>query len=97
LLPYHKGAKQNTIGVIRGVNAKLPHHRGLALAYLMKNEMSLVHNIVERQGCDYTIENNESLNEKTQGHLKTKPKSKLMQAGWEQGKVLNRNGHGGLD
>ncbi len=25
------------------------------------------------------------------------PKSMLIQVGWEQGKVLNRNGHGGLD
>ncbi len=26
-----------------------------------------------------------------------KPKSRLMQAGWEQGRVMNQNGHKGLD
>jgi hypothetical protein len=26
-----------------------------------------------------------------------KPKSKFMQTGWEQGKVLNQNDHNGLD
>jgi hypothetical protein len=82
-LPHHEGAKQNNIKVIRGTNAKLPHHRGLALTYPMENEMSLIHHIVERQGSDYTIEDNKSLNERTQGHPKMKPKSKLMQAGWE--------------
>ncbi len=27
----------------------------------------------------------------------TKPKSKLMQTGWEQGNVLSQDGHNGLD
>jgi hypothetical protein len=49
--PYHVEAKRNTIGVIgRGANAKLPHCMGPALIYLMDNEMSLVHHIVEWWG-----------------------------------------------
>ncbi len=28
LLPHHKGAKPNTNGITRRVNAKLPHHKG---------------------------------------------------------------------
>ncbi len=73
-------------------NAKLPHHKGLALAYLMENEMPFEHHVVEWQGCSYPIKDNESLNKKTEGHLKTKPKSKLLHVGWEQGKILSRNG-----
>jgi len=37
LLPRHKGAKRNTIGVIIGINVKVPHHN-----YLTENEMPLV-------------------------------------------------------
>jgi hypothetical protein len=48
-------------------------------------------------GMQYIIKNNKSLNEWTQGHPKTKPKSKLMHAKWEQGKVLNWDGHGGFN
>jgi mevalonate pyrophosphate decarboxylase len=33
----------------------------------------------------------------TQGHPITKPKSKLMQTWWEQGKVLSWDGRNGLD
>jgi hypothetical protein len=44
VLPYHEGAKQDTIGVIRRANAKLPHHRGHVPTYPMENEMSLIHN-----------------------------------------------------
>ncbi len=58
--------------------------------------MPLVHHIIEWQECSYTIENEKILNERTQGHLKMKPKSKLMQVGWEQKKVLSQDGHGGL-
>jgi hypothetical protein len=97
MLPHHEMAKQDTIGVIRGANVKLPHHRGITLIYPKENEMPLIHHIVKQQGCSYIIKNNESLNERTQKHPKTKPKSRLMQAGWEQGKVLNWDGHGGLD
>jgi hypothetical protein len=96
-LPRQEGAKQNTIGVIRRTNAKMPHRKGLALVYPLENEMPLVHHIVKQQGCDYTIKDDESLNERTQGHPKMKPKSKLMEAGWEQGKVSNQDGHGGLN
>jgi hypothetical protein len=77
-LPYHEGLKQNTIGVIKGTNAKLPHHRGFALAYPMEDKTPFVHHVVKQHGCSYTIKENESLNERTQGHLKTKPKFRLM-------------------
>jgi hypothetical protein len=89
LLPHHEGAKQNTIGVIKRISAKLPLHRGLALIYSMENETTFVHHIIERQGCGYIMEDDESLNERTQGHPKRKPKSRLMHTRWEQGKVLN--------
>jgi hypothetical protein len=64
-LPCHKGAKQDTIGVIKGTNAKLPHHRGLLLVYQMENETPLVRHAVEQHGCGYTIKDDESLNERT--------------------------------
>ncbi len=38
-----EGAKQNTIGVTRGANAELPHHKGPMPTCLMKKEMSLIH------------------------------------------------------
>jgi hypothetical protein len=63
----------------------------------MENETLLVCHIVEWQGCNYTIKDYESLNERTQGNPKMKPKSRLMQVGWEQGKLLNWDGHGGFD
>jgi hypothetical protein len=65
LLPHHEGAKQNTIGVAKGTNAKLPHCTGHVLAYLMENEIPFVHHVVKWQGCRYTIENNKCLNERT--------------------------------
>jgi hypothetical protein len=64
-LLHHEGAKQDAIGVIRGASAKLPHHKGLTLTYPMENETPLVHHVIERHGCDYTIKNDESLNERT--------------------------------
>jgi hypothetical protein len=48
LLPCHEGGKRNTIGVIKGTHAKLSHQRGLALTYLMENEMPLVPHVVEQ-------------------------------------------------
>jgi hypothetical protein len=48
LSPHHKGAKRDTIGVIGGASAKLPHCTGLALIYLTENEMPLVHHAIER-------------------------------------------------
>jgi hypothetical protein len=95
--PCHKVAKRNFIKVIKGTNATPPHHKGLMLAYLMENETPLVYHVVEWQGCGYTIKDNKNLNEWTRGHPKTKPQSRLMQARWEQKKVLNRDDHGGLD
>jgi hypothetical protein len=97
LLPCHEGAKWDTIGVIKGINVRLPHHKGITVAYPMENKMPLVLHVIEWQGCGYTIENNKSLNERIWRHSKMKPKSKLMQAKWEQGKVLSWDGHGGLD
>jgi hypothetical protein len=60
----HKEAKRDTIGGIRGASAKLPHHKGLVLTYLMEHETPFIHHVVERHGCDYTIKNDENLNEK---------------------------------
>jgi hypothetical protein len=65
------------------------------LVYPMENETPHVHHVIEWQGCDYTIKDDKSLNEKTQWHPKTKPKSKLVQVRWKQ--ILNSDGHGGLD
>jgi hypothetical protein len=64
LSPHHEGAKQDTIGVGRGVSAKLSHYTDPALIYLMENEMPFVHHIVERWGCNYTNEDNKGLSEK---------------------------------
>jgi hypothetical protein len=75
----------------------LSHHRGIALIYPKENETPLVRHVVKQQGWNYIIKDNESLNEKTWKHLKMKPKSRLMQARWEQRKVFNWDGHGGLD
>jgi hypothetical protein len=83
LLPCHEEAKQNTIGVARGISAKLPHCTSLALVYPMENKMPLGHHVVERWGCNYTNEEDKSLSERTQKHLMLKPKSKLMQMEWE--------------
>ncbi len=95
--PCHKGAKQDFIKVLRGTNSTPPHHKGLTLAYLKENKTPLVYHVVEQQGCGYTIKDNKSLNERTKGHPKTKPKFRLMQARWERKKVWSQNDHGGLD
>jgi hypothetical protein len=47
-LPHHEGAKQNTIGVTRRVNAKLLHHRGFMLGYPMENKMPLAHHAIKQ-------------------------------------------------
>ncbi len=83
LLPRHKGPKWDTIGVIRGASAKLPHYMGPTLVYIMENKMSLVHHIVEWRGCGYINEDGKGLNERIQGHPMLKPKSELMQVEWE--------------
>ncbi len=82
LSPSHEGANQNTIVVVGGVNAKLPHCMGHALAYPMENEMPLLHHIVKWWGC-YINEDDKSLSERTRKHPMLKPKSKLMQVEWE--------------
>jgi hypothetical protein len=46
-LSHHERAKQNTIGVLKGTNAKLPLHRGLALAYPMENKTPFIHHIIK--------------------------------------------------
>jgi hypothetical protein len=56
LLPCHKGAKQNTIRVVKGASVKLPHCTGPALVYPMENKMRLVHHVVKQWGCNYTNE-----------------------------------------
>jgi len=48
LLPSHKGAKQNIIGVTRGTNVNHPHHWGLVLTYPVENAMPLVHHVKEQ-------------------------------------------------
>jgi hypothetical protein len=45
--------------------------------------MPLVHHVIKRQGCGYTIENDENLNKRTQGHSMSKNKPMLMWVGWE--------------
>jgi hypothetical protein len=47
MLPHHKKAKQNTIGITKGTSVKLPHHMGHLLAYPMKNETPLIHHTIE--------------------------------------------------
>jgi len=86
LLPCYEGAKQDTIGVEIGANAKLPHCTNITLAYLMENKMSLVHHVVEWWGCIYKIKNNIGINERTRGHPIMKPMFKLMKVGWDKGK-----------
>jgi hypothetical protein len=80
--PRHEGRKQNTIRVTRGTSAKLPHCTSPTLAYPMENKMPLVHDTIERWGCDYTDEDGKGLNERTRRHPMLKPKSKLMQVEW---------------
>jgi hypothetical protein len=89
--------KRNTIGVVRGVSAKLPNCTGPMLAYPMENEMSFIHHTVKQWECGCIVEDGKGLNERTQGHPMMKPMSKQMEAGWEQGRVLNQNDHKGLD
>jgi hypothetical protein len=45
-----RGGKMNTIGLVGGTNAKLPHCTCRALAYPMENEMPFVHHAVEWWG-----------------------------------------------
>jgi len=43
-----EGAKQDTIGVTWGTNAKMLYHKGFVLIYLVKNEMPFAHHIIKR-------------------------------------------------
>jgi hypothetical protein len=65
LSPHHERAKQDTIGVARGMSAKLPHCTGHVLVYLMENKILFIHHVVKWWGCDCIIENNKDLNERT--------------------------------
>jgi hypothetical protein len=47
LSPRHEGPNRNTIGIIGGVSAKLPHCTSPMLIYLMENEMPFLHHVVE--------------------------------------------------
>jgi hypothetical protein len=47
LLPCHEEVKRNTIGIIKGTNAKLPHHRGHVPTYPMENKMPLIHHTIK--------------------------------------------------
>jgi hypothetical protein len=78
LLPCHKGAKWNTIVVTKGASAKLPHHKGLVPTYPIENKTPFIHHAIESYGCNYTIKDDKSLNERIRGHPMMKPKSKLM-------------------
>jgi hypothetical protein len=42
LSPFYEGANKDTIGVVGGASAKLPHYTSLAVAYPMENEMSYI-------------------------------------------------------
>ncbi len=83
LLFRHEEAKRNNIGVVGRANAELPHYTSHVLAYLMENEMSFIHHVVEWWGCGYTYEDDKSLGERTQWHLMLKPRSNLMLMEWE--------------
>jgi hypothetical protein len=50
-MSHYKGAKQNTIGVTKGTNIKLSHHRGLVLTYPMENETPLVPHAVSNKNA----------------------------------------------
>ncbi len=63
--PCHKGAKWNTIGVVKEISAKLPHYMGFALICPMETKMPLVDHVVEWWGCDCKIEDDKGLNERT--------------------------------
>jgi hypothetical protein len=65
LSPFYEGANKDTIGVAGRASAKLPHCTGLAVAYPMENEMSLVHHAIKWWGCSYIIEDDKNLNERT--------------------------------
>jgi len=76
--PHRKRVERDTIGLIRGASANLPHCTSFALTYPMENKMPFVHYIIEWWGCSCTIEADTCLNERTQGHLMMKPMSKFM-------------------
>jgi hypothetical protein len=44
--PTKKGQNETPLGVTRGTNPKLPHYKGVP-TYLMENEMSFIHHVIE--------------------------------------------------
>jgi hypothetical protein len=48
ILPHHERVKQNTIGVTRRINVKLPHHKGFMLGYPMENVMSFARHAIKQ-------------------------------------------------
>jgi hypothetical protein len=77
VLLHDEEANRNTIGVVGGASAKLPHCTGLVLTYPMEKKMPFIHHVVERWGCGYTNEDDKSLSERTQRHLMLKPSPSL--------------------
>jgi hypothetical protein len=65
MLSCHEDRKRNTITIAGRISAKLPHCTNHVLTYLMENEMSLVHHIMEQWGYNYTNKDNKSLSERT--------------------------------
>jgi hypothetical protein len=47
-MALHKGTKQNTIGVTKRTNVKLPHHKNPMPTYQMENKMSIIHHIIKQ-------------------------------------------------
>jgi hypothetical protein len=90
--PLRRG-KVKHHGVTRVTSVKLPHCTCLALVYPMKNKMPFIHHVIKWWGCYCTIKDGKGLNERTQRHPMMKPMSKLIQAWWEQRRVLSRNDH----
>jgi hypothetical protein len=50
LVAPFEGVKQNIIRVVKRTNAKLSHHKGLVLTYLMENKILFVHHVVKTIG-----------------------------------------------
>jgi hypothetical protein len=85
LSPCHERAKWNTIRVTKGASAKLPHYIGLALTYIMENQMSLAHHIIKQWECSYTNKDGKSLSEKCRNPslgLATKTRVARLQTKW---------------
>jgi hypothetical protein len=64
-ITQHKRAKQDTIGVVGGTSANLPHCIGHVLTYPMENKMSFVHHVIKQWRCGYKNEDDKGLSERT--------------------------------